>query len=1418
MKACLFVFSFIFILSFYSFGAKYYASPDGSDTNTGKSPSSPFSLVYATGTSSPLVPGDSLLMLDGVYGGNFTFSLNGAPANPIYIVAANPGKAIVDVSKNRTGETAITLRGNYIWLVGVHVTSSTVIRNSDPSNGFANVLYESGIAVFGNYNKIINCWVYDVVGVGLELWRSGLDLEVYGCVVFNNGSQTESQGRGHGMYIQHDQPQEPKIIENNFVFQNAARGINIYTTNPKNGGVVVRKNTSFNTGASSSFDQTFLRPFHNLVIGSGFNESFEMTVDSNIFYSDLQGGRLTPDLINNVALGRNNPIVRDLRFRENIIFGGGNMVELKPITNLTFQGNKLYNAHGNFIATNGTSATSFPNSFWDQNIYRNIAKKSRPFQELDFTGWLRDYSPIDKASQYSELPASNQEVLVTQNKYDPSRFHVTILNLSGTEYATVDFSGFAASFNDVEYEIIDIQNPFDSNQRVNGTFKGGSISFPMNWTKSLQPKGNLPFQVVHTDKTFGTFLLVFKGTGNSTPSFPEVKSSVTLQLNSDGLTTLKPDDFLSERPKDSFTYSSSKGFDFDCSDLGVNEVSLTLENTGTGQKKVVPIQVRVVDSLSPVFDASDATVVFDPVIGKLTLSISDFPMTNLRDNCSGNFTFSLSKTEISCGEIFSGQNSPKLDFPITITVKDASGNASTKNVKVVVGNIIESKKVSLKSSGTLTDGKTVTLTLGDELEYEVAYWKRMGSSGMETLPSSSGKSIQVDKSGQYTAVLDLASGCQVESASVVVELTGTDWPASKENVSLSLSENGSTALVAGMVFEKWPVEGVSVAFSKSNFSCENLGKNQVSATLSHPTWGQKDISFEVSIVDDLAPILSLQSPELVLDKIIGFLEVDVQDFIFSATDNCEVSSLEISPSKITCDQLGKEIAFEITAKDPSGNQTKKQVSVTIGEFQSKSLSISAVTLAPYYVGETVELRLGGDFEFAVEGWYRNGQLLTGQKGKSILVEQSGSYFAKVFPTNGCLINSDAIQVNFQEAEFGVIRTEILLNLGPNGQAELQSSQIFETWPLPTGFTATLSQSKFTCEDLGENEVTILIKNDKGTTWERKTTVVVRDTIAPVLKGSANEAFLDVTQGNLEIDIDELITEVSDNCGIKEISPSKITLTCEDLAKTKEVKISAVDFSGNKTEIIVPLTVKRKEETAPVLEGLKEFCEGETSTLEVKADGNFEVIAWRKNGSTINGETQKILSVTESGEYQALIRYTGGCLSETETVSIQVNPLPAGEIQVDGNILRAPEGFTYQWYRNGEVMSGKTDRTLIVDSMGEYKVLLKSESGCEAFLNSVTLTISGIALPWTSQAAQLKIYPNPAKDFATLEFVDEPTPNLDALKIYTATGADITDLVQISSLESGKLELRFSGIVSGTYLLTWIESGKKAHFGRLIILK
>lgn len=1174
-KKAILLFLGIFIWSSVCLASKYYASPQGSETNSGNSPSSPFSLAYATGSTSPLTQGDSLILLDGVYEGTFTFSLNGAPNNPIYILPANEGKAIIDVSKNRTGETAITLRGNHIWLIGIHVTSSTLIRNPDQSNGFSNIPYESGIAVFGDYNKIINCWVYDVVGVGLELWRSGLDLEVYGSVIFNNGSQTESQGRGHGMYIQHDQPNQPKVIENNFVFQNAARGINIYTTNPKNGGVVVRRNISFNTGVTSDFNQLFLRPFHNLVIGSGFNESYEMTVDSNIFYSDLQGGRLNPNLINNVALGRNNPIVRDIKFRQNIIFGGGNMVELKPINSLTFQGNKLFNAHGNFFAFFGTPS-SFPNSTWDLNTYRNIANTPNPFRGLSFTDWKSSFSPFDAGSSFSISPSTTREVLITQNKYDPLRFHVSILNFSDSELIELDFSDYE-EFKGVEYEIRDIQNPFDPNQKVTGVFGGNSISFPMNWTKSLQPKGNMPHQVVHTDLTFGTFLLVFKKMNQDVADFPDVKDSVTLYLNSEGVVTLTPQNFLSEQPSEPYTYFSSQGFDFDCSDLGKNERLITLKNSRTGEEMTKPIEVWIVDNLPPDFEATDANLPFDLTVGKVTLDLESFYIRQefIIENCLNPFgvQIKLSKTEITCA-----------DF---------------------------------------------------------------------------------NPDGTY--------------------------------------------------------EPISV--------------------------------------------------------------------IITATDN-------------------------------SGNSTSKVRKVNLNLIESKKISITPESGATYTTGQTAEIRLGEEFEFTVVGWYRNGQLLEGEKGKAILAAGSGTYWAKLIPAGGvCEVESQRTEITFNAPPYGEVKESVTLILGPDGKADLNPSQVFVSWPLSDpNLQITLSKTQFSCENTGEQVVGILIKNQSGQTWEESIKLLIKDQTAPILIPKNLTLPLDVTKGVLEITAEQVLQEFGDNCGIKSLTISKNRFTCEDLGKEISIAIRAEDNSGNVTEAVSIVKIERLEASLVEISGQTSFCQGENGVLELSSTSPFEVVRWRRNGTEIPGQTGKTLNVTESGVYHAVIRYQGGCLSESKDIEVKVNALPAGEIAVDGNILRAPEGnFTYQWFRNGEILQGETARTFTAQVMGEYAVELSSAAGCKQRLNSVTLTISWLPGRPVIDAKPLKIYPNPASDWVRLEFPDGTLATEPVISIYSSDGKNLTEMVTITLLNDTEAELQIDRLAKGTYLISATNSEQKSYFAKLIII-
>lgn len=1392
-----------------SLGQKKYASPSGLDSNSGESISQPLSLPRALSLSSPLSPGDSLVLLDGIYGGNFSVDLSGSDQSPIVIIPQHEGKVIIDTGINSIDGTGLTVNGSNIWLVGIHLTSSTLEKREDLGN---EVLYETGISVFGNHVKLINCWVYDVPGSGLQLWRPSRNLEVYGCVIFNNGSQSPVRGTGHGMYIQHQDSDNPINLVNNVLFQNASQGINIYTTNPTNGGINLFGNVSFNTGVIANFNPLLFRPPHNFTVGSENNLSYEVEVKENIFYSDLQNGRLGTNQISNVTLGRSFQPNQDFVFQDNLLVGGRNQLEIQPLTGLELSGNRFYNLHGKFIQFLSDPVQSIDNN-WNANSYFQPSSDLTPFSGLNFQDW-KSQTNFDGGSKYEkQLPLENQ-IKVTRNKYDPRKFYVTIYNPSKNSQVQVDFSEFGID-EGAPYQLIDFQNPFDTESQLNSTLSNQRISFPMNFKKSLGPKGNMPHQPVHTDESFGVFQVTFETISDTEPIVePDFKASFQVALNSEGAILPSISDYFNSALENDWEVTFSRNEVFTCLDLGIQPVRVTVKNS-TGEEWSQEVLVEVIDTMAPEFEASDAYLDFDQTVGSITLSPTDFSIQeqNISDNClaSGGVSVELDRTTLTCEDL-TGE-----PISVKITVADNAGNATSKIRKIYL-NSVESKKVSVTSSGNLIEGEKVTLTLGDELEYEVAYWKRIGSSGQETFLDSMSKSIQVEAPGQYSALLHLASGCQVESERITIEQIDTQWPEVKENISLNLSDIGKAELSAGPVFDNWPVEGVSVSFSKTNFSCDNLGQNQVDATLSHPVWGEKNLTFELTIVDPVAPSFELQTPELKLDKITGVLEIDVQDFILSASDNCKISTVEIHPSQVTCEQIGKDVVFEITAKDPSGNQTKKQLSVTINEVQSNSLSISALTSGPYLAGETVELKLGNEFEYTVEGWYRNDQLLQGQKGNSLLVNQTGNYFAQVRPVKGCLVTSQAIQLTIPETEFGIIRPEVVLNLDPTGQVVLQPAQLFESWPLPSGFTATLSKQTFTCEDLGENEITILIKNEAGTTYEAKTTAIIQDLIAPQLKGAGMEVFLDLTLGSLEIQINELITEVADNCGIKEASPAQVTLTCEDLAKTKDIKISATDFSGNKTELIVPVTVKPKEGSNLILAGQTEVCQGEISTLEVKGEAEFEVVAWRKNGIAISGQTQKTLSITESGSYQALIRYPGACFTETEVVTVQFNPKPSGEIKVEGNRLSAPEGFTYQWYRNDELMPGETDQTLSVDSRGEYKVLLKSESDCEAFLDPVTITISGIALPWSDQAIPLKIYPNPAKDFATIELIDEPIPNLDRLKIYTGSGVEVTDWVQIISHGKEKLELSLTGMASGTYLLTWSEPDKKAYFGRLIILK
>ncbi|MGN0161204.1 MAG: fibronectin type III domain-containing protein [Lachnospiraceae bacterium] len=138
-------------------GENIYVSPNGGG-NGGKD--SPMDLQTALNYAQP---GQTIVMLDGVYYPNKTLTVNrsqnGTANRPITLTAQNPGKVVVDGSKLDWDQTAalFSITGSYWNIYGIE------FRNS----------IGTGMRVNGNYNTIEMCQFHHNGNSGLQISRGG---------------------------------------------------------------------------------------------------------------------------------------------------------------------------------------------------------------------------------------------------------------------------------------------------------------------------------------------------------------------------------------------------------------------------------------------------------------------------------------------------------------------------------------------------------------------------------------------------------------------------------------------------------------------------------------------------------------------------------------------------------------------------------------------------------------------------------------------------------------------------------------------------------------------------------------------------------------------------------------------------------------------------------------------------------------------------------------------------------------------------------------------------------------------------------------------------------------------------------------------------------------------------------------------
>ena len=148
-------------------------------------------------------------------------------------------------------------------------------------------------------------------------------------------------------------------------------------------------------------------------------------------------------------------------------------------------------------------------------------------------------------------------------------------------------------------------------------------------------------------------------------------------------------------------------------------------------------------------------------------------------------------------------------------------------------------------------------------------------------------------------------------------------------------------------------------------------------------------------------------------------------------------------------------------------------------------------------------------------------------------------------------------------------------------------------------------------------------------------------------------------------------------------------------------------------------------------GTTTFCEGNSVVLNGNAGGPY-TYQWYNNATIINGATSATYSAIATGNYTVKVSAGTACEVTSSPLSVTVNPSPAATISTNtplsfcsGNSVTLTSssgtGYTYQWYRNGNLITGAAQSTYIANTSGNYTVMTTIGT-CSKTSSSTNVTV------------------------------------------------------------------------------------------------
>lgn len=442
----------------------YYAAPSGTSAADG-SMDHPWDLATAlNGGNGTVQPGDTVWLRAGTYAGNFRSAVSGAQGKPV-VFRALPGE-------RSTIDGTLRADGADVWFWGLEVMRST------PND------HLPGLESRGARQKYINMIVHDAAQQGITFWDEAIDAELYGNIVYNNGTH---ENLDHGTYVHN--MSGTKLIMDNVFFDNLAYGVHVYAgpTDGTQRNVHVVGNVSFNNGTISHNYPAK----GNILIGADSPDEGMQAIDNLLYFSGADGENLR------VGYTASN---NDVLVRGNTVWGGGTAFVVGQWRQATVDHN-LFGGSGDMV-----ELLNAPGSFaWGANTYYRsaaaLAWRTAAGSALALTDW-RSVTGLGSSDQAPATAPGQTQVFVRPNQYETGRALIVIYNWGSVGNVSVNLGGILRAGQ--PYEVRNVQDMFGT-PVASGTFDGSSITLPTAGVTPPQPIGRSTPQPPKTGPYFDAF-------------------------------------------------------------------------------------------------------------------------------------------------------------------------------------------------------------------------------------------------------------------------------------------------------------------------------------------------------------------------------------------------------------------------------------------------------------------------------------------------------------------------------------------------------------------------------------------------------------------------------------------------------------------------------------------------------------------------------------------------------------------------------------------------------------------------------------------------------------------------------------------------------------------------------------------------